>query len=715
MDKLTQMTRRAVSARMRFPLFLLSLLAFVVGPAQAAIVDSGNVKAELVSSVDTVVPGESFWIGLRQDIRPGWHTYWRNPGDSGAPTELIWSLPPGFEAGEIQWPVPKRIPYGPLMNFGYKGEVVFPVEITPPASLAGGMVTLDAKGEWLVCADVCIPEDADLTLTLPVGSDAGRNDRGADLIDTALASVPTSVDIPANARVEDEQIRLTVAVPGLMDGRMTAVRYFPFETDVIDNPAEQPWRLADGGLEIMLTPGYAFDETSRLDGVLVVEEDTPGREQSAFAISPTLAGAGGGQTTAASAPGISLPVAFLFAFIGGVILNLMPCVFPVLSIKILSLVGQVGSHSSAIRQHGWAYVAGVVLSFVAVAVVLVALRAGGAQIGWGFQLQSPVVVALLAYVFFLIGLNLFGFFELGGRLMNVGQGLADRGGLSGSFFTGVLATVVAAPCTVPFMASATGFALTQGNAVALAIFAALGLGMAAPYLLLCYWPAAMDRLPRPGPWMARFKELLAFPMFATALWLLWVLSQQVTGNSVMLTLGGMLMLAMAIWLWRHPAKLMWLRFTTSALGLLLVLGALSVPGTLDRPVAGSAEGASLATSASSGYSGPAWESYSPERLETRQEDGPVFVNFTAAWCITCKVNESVALDSGAVRQAFEDRGITYLKGDWTNEDPVITRALEAYQRSGVPLYLLYRPGEERATVLPQVLTESIVLRALEEL
>lgn len=671
----------------------------------AALVDSGNVKAELVSEVDAVVPGETFHVALRQIIREGWHTYWRNPGDSGAPTELVWDLPAGFEAGEMQWPWPERVPYGPLVNYGYHGEVLFPVEIRAPSDITGDRVTLRAKGQWLVCADICIPEDAELEITLPVKSSAGPNRDVADDFIKAWQRIPADIGVTARYRTEGDALLLRVALEGIESARIESATFFPYQEGVIDNAAPQDFRIAGGALEIELIKGFDFDEEASLDGIVVVTEDSGERLASAFVVSPTERLA----APAEQAAGLGLGTALLFAFLGGLILNLMPCVFPVLSIKVLSLMQQVGTHGREIRVHGWVYLGGVVASFIAIAAVLIVLRAGGAQIGWGFQLQSPIVVGLLVYLFFLIGMSLAGYFEIGGSLMNLGEGLASRAGLSGSFLTGVLATVVAAPCTAPFMASAVGFALTQSNLVALSIFGALGLGMATPYVVLCYSPALLDRLPRPGTWMVRFKELLSFPMFASAIWLVWVLDQQSGEDGVLAVLTGILLLAFAIWL----LKVLRRREVAIVLSLPLFAVALYLPGLVQ--VSDQSARDNGAVIAGAGYEGPAWETWSPEKQARLRARGPLFVNFTAAWCITCKVNEAVALDSVAVRSAFEAHGVRYLKGDWTNEDPAITAALAEYDRSGVPLYLLYSPGEPRARVLPQVLTESIVLRALESL
>jgi thiol:disulfide interchange protein DsbD len=382
----------------------------------------------------------------------------------------------------------------------------------------------------------------------------------------------------------------------------------------------------------------------------------------------------------------------------------MPCVFPVLSIKVLSLMGE----TEDLKGHGWVYLLGVVLSFILIAGLLIALRAGGAEIGWGFQLQSPWVVGLLVYLFLLVGLNLSGYFEIGTRLMSLGDSSLTRSGYSGSFFTGVLATLVAAPCTAPFMASAIGFALTQSNIAALLIFTSLGVGMAAPYLALCYAPGLLKRLPRPGPWMERFKEFLAFPLYASAVWLLWVLSLQTGATGVLVIGAGAVALTLAIWLLKHlPAG-------GPGRALLQALAFLMVGATLYSPTQLQTATASVLTSAGddNGKAGQVAEAYSEAKLAEYRRDGAVFVNFTAAWCVTCKVNEAVALSTAEVQSMFEAEGIRYLKGDWTNEDPVITQKLAEHGRSGVPLYLYYAKGASEPEVLPQLLTKAIVLEAL---
>ncbi len=676
---------------------LMFLALMYSGFMQAAPVNSGNVEAELISASDGIAPGETLWVALRQKIRPGWHTYWRNPGDSGAPTRLVWELPKGFVASDIHWPAPERIPYGPLLNFGYHGEVVFPVKITVPAEIHTDSLTLSARGHWLVCADICIPESASLELQLPVVANPEASS-SAGLIADARQRIPMDIGITAGYRESEAGLKLSVMMADLDQSRIKSIVFFPFEEGVLDFPAPQKLELIDGGFQLELRKGFAFESgKSALDGIIVVEEDAGALLKTAFEVHPSVMRTG--------QSGIDIWRALLFAFLGGLILNLMPCVFPVLSIKILSLVQSTHADAGTLRIHGLVYVVGVVVSFLFIAILLMTLRAAGEQIGWGFQLQSPVVVGLLVYLFVIIGLNLSGYFEFGLGLMGIGDRFAGSQGYGGSFATGMLATVVAAPCTAPFMGAAIGYALTEGNITAILTFVSLGLGMAAPYMLLCLSPGLLSRLPKPGRWMEVLREFFAFPMFATAIWLIWVLNQQTGSEGLLLILVGLLLLGIAMWLLRQGAQAwrFWLNrlivivLTITALGLTAVVS--STPASDTPPVQDG---------------GPGAQPYSISALKEAVSSGPVFVNFTAAWCITCKVNDLSALASERVKQVFDQHGVTYLKGDWTNEDPDITRALAEYGRSGVPLYLVYQQGANEAVVLPQILTESVVIEAIEQ-
>ena len=707
---------------------LLSLLVSFTSAAQE--VDSGNLKASLIADSLQVASGASFTVLLKQDIREDWHTYWRNPGDSGAPTKLIWTLPDGVTASELAWPIPEKIPYGPLMNFGYHGEVYYPVTITIDERFDAASLDLAAVGQWLVCADICVPEQARLSLTIPLGTQPQLKP-DQSLFRAAAAQVPSKWQEQGSVTVRDEIYNLFVPIPGLKTSRVTSISYFPFAEGLIDTPVEQNWRVTDKGFNLESKTGYAYQAKADFSGLIVIEEAVGDGLRTGFEVTVNAVSASG-QTAVVDNDNdndigndnaFSLWQAILFAFIGGMILNLMPCVFPVLSIKILSLVQE----SHHIRAHGWFYALGVVLSFVLVAGLLIVLRTGGAEIGWGFQLQSPWVVTVLAWLFLLIGLNLSGFFEVGYAMMGFGQGATEKQGYSSSFLTGVLATIVAAPCTAPFMASAIGFALTQNNASALLIFASLGLGMALPYLMLCYFPAFVARLPKPGEWMVTTKEILAFPMYASAVWLVWVLSIQAGSGGVLIVGVGAVCLVLAIWILRHLPKSPPGRLSMQVLALLLIVLTGYIPShtsTLQASAETTIRSSTTGMAATevdsqsiqqAAYSGPIAEKYSAAALQQRLAQGPVFVNFTAAWCITCKVNEVVALDSAATKSVFDAAGVSYLKGDWTNEDPEISRKLTEHGRSGVPLYLLYRKGAREPIVLPQLLTEDIVQSAIAEL
>ncbi|KQT76443.1 thiol:disulfide interchange protein [Methylobacterium sp. Leaf465] len=694
-------------------------LALPTASAQGFKVPADLVKASLVGEPAAIRPGEPFTVGIRLVMRPHWHVYWRNPGDSGLAPEVAWTLPPGFSAGPIQWPSPSRIPVAHLMNYGYEDEAVLLAQVTPPATLASAKpVTLQAKLTYLVCERECVPGSAELRLTLPVaqtGTSTGVAPGSMMLFEAARAALPAPAPWPVRYGAENGRLQVHLAAPAGLAA--SDVAYFPYAETAIENAAPQEARSDADGLHIDLARGDATAAApATLPGVLTFAEATPdGPVRRAYAIgeapdATAVATASAATTNAAMAPtpaqapaeSLTLWSAAGLAFLGGLLLNLMPCVFPVLSIKVLSLVRHSGEPAGRVRLHGLAYTAGVLASFLALAGLLIALKGAGAGIGWGFQLQSPLVVAGLAYLLLAMGLSLSGVVHLGAGIAGLGDGLTRRAGLEGSFFTGILATVVATPCTAPFMGSAVGFALTQEAGVSLAVFASLGLGLALPFLALTIWPAALRRLPRPGAWMDTLKGALAFPIYATVAWLVWVLSQQVGSAGLLAALVGLVLVGLAAWAWERghgagPAGTWVARGT--AVAALAALAILTLG--LDRDRAG-ADAAQADGSA-----------FTQARLDGLLAQGkPVFVNMTAAWCITCQVNERVALRAEAVQAGLKARGITALKGDWTNQNPEITRLLERHGRSGVPLYLLYA-GAGEPTVLPQILTPGLVLEALQ--
>jgi len=680
---------------------LVAVVALGLLPAAQA-QPSGNdlVDAALIAEPQSIRAGQPFWVGVRLRMAEHWHTYWRNPGDSGLATEISWALPPGFSAGPIVWPVPERIPVAHLVNYGYEGEIVLLTQITPPAQLPAGETKLRADVNWLVCQKECIPGEATVDLALP-GGNGESNPTTKAAFDAARQQVPQASPWSARMQMTDTGFVLSVAASGLEGGRIREAVFLPHQESMIEHAAAQPLTVDADGLTLQMQRGSfaAAGLPQQTGGLLLISEDIGGRlQRQAFEFPQIAYGAVGAATT----DWVAVLQAALLALLGGMLLNLMPCVFPVLSIKILALVSHSGQGRAQIRRHGMAYTFGILVSFAALAGLLLALRASGAQIGWGFQLQMPLVIALLAYLLFAMGLSLSGVFHVGGGFAGMGDALTRRSGYQGSFFTGVLAAVVATPCTAPFMATATGFALTQPAAVGIGIFLALGFGLALPFLILTFVPQLADRLPRPGLWMERVKQALAFPLYATVAWLVWVLSQQVGQQGLLAAMLGLVLVAAAAWSFGLRGRV---AMASAVVMLLATVGALY--STARDPATPAAAVAQM-------QPGSATEAFSRQKLDSLvAQQKPVFVNMTAAWCITCMVNERTALSSDSVQAAFRERGIIYMKGDWTNQDPEITRVLEQNGRSGVPLYLYYAGG--KSVVLPQILTPAIVLEHLDQL
>ncbi|AQT59410.1 protein-disulfide reductase DsbD [Cellvibrio sp. PSBB023] len=701
------------------------LLAAVAHVAQAASdrASTEQVAAQLVASVAAVHPGSEIYLGLHQQIIPHWHTYWVNPGDSGNATTIDWSLPEGATASEIYWPIPSRFSLGPITNYGYENSVTLLTKISVPAQLQpGDQFTAAALVDWLVCEEECIPQQVALELSLPVVGSSESTGQGSPLIEQALAQLPVASPYKISAHQAQvdatsgqTQLRLTLGLPAAQIPQVSDIWFYPYDWGRIQQSAPQRVTTTSQGLELVIEEGEApLSPGQSLTGVLVIQEQVQVEGSSTptpaiirgFEINTPLLAA----TTADVAD--SLPgffSALLLALIGGIILNLMPCVFPVLSIKALSLISHAHQSPAQIRLHGAAYTLGVLASFALLALVLILLKAGGAQIGWGFQFQSPLFVIAVAYLMFAVGLSLSGVFYIGGSVAGVGASLAEKPGYGGSFFTGVLATIVATPCTAPFMAAALGYALAQPPLMLLAVFLSLGLGLALPYLLLTCWPRLQRWLPRPGAWMERMKQLLAFPMYAAAIWLVWVLVQQAGLDALVIVLGGMLLLALAAWIYDSSryASTGWRRLGSCS-AVLLIAGVLVM--SFIR-----IDGSHTSSTQASTSAAQHWEPFSEARLNAlRADNKPVFVNFTAAWCISCLVNEKVALSDQGVIDAFNRAGITYLKGDWTNRDPEITAFLKRFNRSGVPLYLFYPESGSAPRELPQILTPDMVIAAIEQ-
>ncbi len=671
--------------------FLLILSSAATALArQTETLDTGKVTASIVSSLDSVQPGGTVWIALRTELDEGWHTYWQNPGDSGEPVQLSWTLPPGVEVGSIAWPLPYPIPTGPIVNYGFEGAPLFPVEMTIPAEVEiGETLSLKLDFYYLVCADICIPEEGQLTLELDVGEPESDPIWGPQ-IEAAVLESPRGGDITGAAEVSNNQLMLTFK--NLPVGQVSEAYFFPFDQGVLGHSTPQNLRRGEAGIALTSAPEFLWTDgiAETVSGVLKYTLDGEVRSEVVSLATAMSLDIGAEQISGAS---IGLLAAAMGALLGGLILNLMPCVFPIISLKALSLAKTAHGDRAPARHSAWAYTFGVLVTFAVLAAILIALKAAGAQIGWGFQLQSPKVVGLLALLLFVIGLNLLGLFEIGTRLQGAGEGLVSRGGLSGSFFTGVLAVIVATPCTAPFMAGAVGYALAQPAMTTLIVFLALGLGFALPFLLLGYVPGLLAKLPKPGPWMETFQQVLAFPMLAAATWLVWVLILQVGANGTGLLLIAFLLAALAIWLLRLQSAVM------KGLAVIAALGAIALPLSL---TAGS-QAVQSATLNS--------EAWSPERVaELRAEGRPVFVDFTAAWCVTCKVNEQLVLKTDRTKALFEKTNTAFLVADWTNRDVQIAAELERYGRAGVPLYLAFPANHDdvKGLVLPQTLTFSIL-------
>ncbi len=707
-------------------ILLLSLLLVsgsALGPKAIALsgstVATENVKAHLVSEVSSLAPGQSAWLILELDIRDGWHTYWRNPGDSGEATTLAWQLPAGFSAGGIVWTTPHRFDVPPLVNYGYGKKALHLVQITAPKDLkAGAPAALAAKASWLVCSDVCIPEDVQLSVNVPTSAQPGGVDpKDAALFAEARGELPSEAPAATSARVQGDQLIVSLGKEwGATLPQIKTLAFFPYDEGAIEYAAPQVLSRSADAVHLSMKVGYQPPKAGAIRGVLLATEQSGSDTITVpIEIAADFAGASGPVQAAprfapskAAQSEHSLPVWILFALIGGLILNLMPCVFPVLSIKALNVVEQAKRDPAAARAKGLVFAAGVIASMLCLASLMLALRAGGEQIGWGFQLQSPLFVTFLVYLFLAVGLNLSGVFEIGGGLAGVGDQLTQGDSYSASFFTGVLATLVATPCSAPFMAPALGAALTQPTLNALCIFAALGAGIALPYVLLAFAPWMRRLLPKPGAWMDTLKQLFAFPVYATAAGLLWVLAQQTSSFGFGAAMAGTVLVGLAAWSFQKSrSSVGGGKVAIIATAVIALLIAIVLPVRFAN-VASAATGTPAAGPVQKGDD--EWQPYSAAKVAELSAAGkPLLVNFTASWCLTCLVNERNAFADSAVQEIFRNKKVTLMKGDWTNRDPAITKALADFGRAGVPLYVIYnsKPGSE-PIVLPQILTASVV-------
>ena len=708
--------------------FLLSLLVLCLslGTSAQTTLRNEQVQVELLAHAPQgIQAGQTFWLGLKIDHAPHWHTYWQNPGDSGLPTQLNWQLPAGLQAGEEAWPLPKKIPIGTLANYGYEGSVLLSVPVTvapgfqPPLA---STLRIGLQAQWLVCRQECIPQEGRFQLELPARSASALY---GPLFDAAQAATPKPLAGEHSARILEagQALQLRVAqLPAAWRGQTLTL--LPVTASVVDNAAAQGkgWTQQwDGQTWTARVPvsGERSESPAQMQWVLALGAETaprppalqidtplqgtwPQRAAGGSGVSPELTqaleAATRSSTGVTTATETGLGLALLGAFIGGLILNLMPCVFPVLAIKLMALV-RPGTTPGQHRASGLAYTLGVVLSFVLLGALMLALRAAGEQLGWGFQLQSPGVVVALAALFMLIGLNLGGLFEFGQMLPSSLAALQSRHTVVDAALSGVLAVAVASPCTAPFMGASLGLAIGLPAVQALAVFASIGLGMALPYLLVSFWPALAHRLPRPGAWMQTFRQAMAFPMFATVVWLVWVLGQQTGMDGAAALLALLLLLAFALWAASRQGR------TRSAL---LLLAGLLLAGLWSQWPAATPEAASASATAPSSH----WQAWTAQAVREHNAQGrTVFVDFTAAWCVTCQYNKKTVLSREEVLAALDTRRIVTLRADWTRRDAAISTELNALGRSGVPVYALYAPGKP-PVLLSELPSAAEILNAL---
>lgn len=678
----------------------------VAAPPNPLVSEKSHVKADLISEVNSIQPGGAFWAAVRLRMSPQWHTYWRNPGDSGLPTIIRWKLPKGFVAGPVHWPKPEIIGEPPVVSYGYSGEVLLLSQITPSTSLSSDTpVRLEARVDWMECADVCVPGSDVVSLTLPVRQILSSDPQRAGIFAEARADLPIEME-EWKVRVFRTENHYRLEISPLSDrfSIPNDAYFFPYEQGIVDPSKPQKAVLTDSAVVLQVPQVSVSTFTaSHLNGILVSQNGWrgPGSEGSLEIHAPIEAGVD-------AAASVSIALILLFAFIGGILLNFMPCVLPVLGIKILGFVKNAGGDRGETRIHSLLFSGGIVVSFWVLLGVLLVLRFGGEQLGWGFQLQSPLFVGLLGILFFLFALNLFGVFEIGENLVGLGTVASGQTGRSGAFWGGVLATTVATPCTAPFMGSALGFALAANNwIISFSIFTSLALGMSSPYLVLSAYPAFIRFIPKPGKWMMYLKYFFGFLLLATVAWLLTVMASQVSTPTLWKYLAVFVPLGLAAWVYgRWGTVLNDPKIRVLARILAFSILALSIAWI-------STSVRTRDTSSSIDPVGPQyWEPYSENLVnEARTRGEPVFIDFTATWCLTCMVNERVVLNTDEVQSAFQKAGVRLFKADWTRYDSGITKALAEFGRASVPLYVYYAPGS-KAEVLPTLLTKSIILETI---
>jgi thiol:disulfide interchange protein DsbD len=685
-----------------------SALAFAPHALSQSYQGKQLVRTELLADTNAIVPGKPFTVGLLLRMAPAWHTYWKFSGDAGLPTELKWKLPPGWKIGEVQWPIPlKTIDPGDIQTYGYVDEVLLTQEVTPPAKLDSSSMKLSADASWLVCEKICIPGSATLELELPVS--ASSQPANTELFARYRRLLPQKWPGPNVATAEWGRVGsdLRLKVTGATLANYPAVDFLPLpdEGTVVGHPTVES--RSKNEIVFRISIESSGKNLSSMAGLVVFSQKPNGEDRAGWQITTASIA-----SRARPAPARGVLTFLLFGFIGGMILNLMPCVLPVISLKIFGFIQQAGQSRQKILRSGIAFTLGIFAWFIALALLLIALKVAGHDVTWGgFQFTNPYFVLVLSVIVLVFALNLFGVFEIS-LPQSMTRGLlstSERKDDLGSFFQGVFATVLATPCTAPFLGTALGFAFSQSPAIILAMFVAIGAGMSAPYLLLSAQPAWLRFLPRPGAWMLHVKQFMGFLLLATLVFLLYVLGAQRGLEGAIWASCFLLVISVACWM-----KGVFVVPTASATkrGIVLVLMLVIVLGSGIYFIGDKFHSANVA-SAGSQLRGD-WQGFTPERLQAELEQGhTVFVDFTAAWCLTCKFNEASVLESQDVREAFQRRGIVKMKADWTNGDPVITKLLQQFGRPGVPLYVLYPGKNEEPIVFPELLTKGMVLEKLE--
>ncbi len=664
---------------------------------------TSHVETYLVSPA-TLSPGDPLQMGWYFKLQPDWHIYWQNPGDSGEPPKLEWKLPPGFQVGALQFPIPQKIELPPLANYGYEQEALLIADVKVPKDLrVGQKIQFKATATWLVCKVECIPEQADLEISFIVGKKTQPDPMWqSKFLQTQQQQPKVLPQLTSHFTLTDQVFQLYFKDEKLQEliKKNPKVNFFPWKPGVIENASSVKIDAQKSELQLSRDPTN-LEPIDQVAGLLVFHQKQNTKPQVYWLTAKSDSVGAKGVSSSVVSSFVAWPL--LFAFLGGILLNLMPCVFPVLSIKVLNFLKKSQHDQKTIQIHAWVYTGGVLISFWLLVGALLLLRQGGEQLGWGFHLQSPVFLVILIDLIFLFSLSLWGVFEIGSSWMGLGSNLSQSSGYMGSFWTGIFATLVATPCMAPLMGSAIGYALTRSTLEIFLIFTLIALGMALPYLLLCYFPYWRKFLPKPGNWMQSFQQAMGFLLAATILWLLWVLSFMIGSDGILQVLSGILVLAGFIWLATRFKRSRFFKtlFALIGIGLSLWVG---------LPIASHINDTKSPTSYPS-HNQLNWEAFSEQKLAQYLDEGkPVFLDFTAAWCISCQVNERLVLQSAAVRKAFSDYEVALLKADWTLKDEKIAKVLANYGRQGVPLYVYYAKGKKnRPVILPEILTKNTVL------